>query len=217
MRRGRPLLSTVLFLGALAGVSAPEIAPKIAAAQGKADDSPVVVLDTTAGPITLQLDRAKAPISVENFLKYVDKGYYDGLVFHRVIPGFMIQGGGMKDLNDTLDEKEPLFPPIKNESSNGLRHVRGALAMARTPIPNSATSQFFIDHADSPNLDRAPGGYAVFGKVIDGLDVVDAIAKAQTTSKNGTRTDPATGRPIVLEDVPAKPIVIKSAKRKAGS
>jgi len=121
----------------------------------------------------------------------------------------MIQGGGMKDVNGTLQEKtEGTFAPIKNESTNGLRHVRGALAMARKPNPDSATSQFFINHANSPNLDRAPGGYTVFGKVIDGMDVVDAIAKTPTTTKNDSHGQN-------LEDVPVKPIVIKSAKRKA--
>ena len=167
------------------------------------DKKPIVVLDTTAGPITIQLDRAKAPISVENFLKYVDMGFYDGLIFHRVIPGFMIQGGGMQHVNGRVVEKEPPFPPIRNESRNGLRHVRSALAMARMPDPNSATSQFFIDHATRPDLDRQPGGYTVFGKVIEGMDVVDAIAQAKTTTIS------------IHDDVPLEPIVIKSAKRKA--
>ena len=110
-------------------------------------DHPVVVLDTTAGPITLELDRAKAPITVDNFLKYVDAGFYDGLIFHRVIPGFMIQGGG---INEQLQEKtEGLRPPIQNEARNGLSNVRGTIAMARTPNPNSATSQFFINLVDN--------------------------------------------------------------------
>jgi peptidyl-prolyl cis-trans isomerase A (cyclophilin A) len=210
MRRGQPSLSNVLLLAALTGLSVITMVGSASAFQAaKADDHPVVVLDTTAGPITLELDRTKAPISVENFLKYVDKGFYDGLAFHRVIPGFMIQTGGMQDVNGTLQEKkEGAFPPIKNESSNGLRHVRGSLAMARTPNPNSATSQFFIDHANRPDLDRAPGGYTVFGKVIDGLDVIDAIAKTQTTTKADSFGSPH-------EDVPVKPILIKSAKRKA--
>ena len=210
MRRGRLLLSATLFLTALAGLSALGMVDGAPTAQAsKADDSPIVVLDTTAGQITVQLDRAKAPISVENFLKYVDKGFYDGLVFHRVIPNFMIQGGGMQDVNGTLQEKkEGAFPPIKNESSNGLRHARGTLAMARTPNPNSATSQFFINHGNNQALDQAPGGYTVFGKVIGGMDVVDAIAKAQTVTKSDTLGNNH-------DDVPAKPIVIKSAKRKS--
>ncbi len=211
MRHGRLLLSTVRFLGVLALLSATMMVGGASAAQGKEDDHPIVVLDTTAGPITLELDRAKAPISVDNFLKYVDKGFYDGLVFHRVIPGFMIQGGGMEEVKNTLQEKKQgAFPPIKNESRNGLRHSRGTLAMARTPNPDSATSQFFINHADNVGLDRAPGGYTVFGKVIDGMDVVDAIAKTPTTTKHD-----ASGNDH--EDVPVKPIVIKSARRKTQS
>ena len=210
MRRGRPRLSTVLLLGALSGFFLPMTTRQALGFQDtKSDDHPVVVIDTTAGPIMVQLDRTKAPISVENFLKYVDKGFYDGLVFHRVIPGFMIQTGGMQDINGTLQEKkEGAFAPIKNESNNGLKHVRGALAMARMRNPDSASSQFFIDHADRPDLDRAPGGYTVFGKVIDGLDVVDAIAKTQTTTKTDTRGQEH-------EAVPVKPILIKSTKRKS--
>jgi peptidyl-prolyl cis-trans isomerase A (cyclophilin A) len=209
MRRGRLILSRARLLATLAGVSGLLMAgPAPAAQTPKDDDRPVVVIDTTAGPITVELDRAKAPLSVENFLKYVDKGFYDGLVFHRVMPGFMIQGGGMQDLNGTLQEKkEGAFPPVRNESRNGLKHARGTLAMARTPDPNSATSQFFINHADNAGLDRAPGGYTVFGKVLEGLDVVDAIAKTETTTKRD-----ATGQPH--DDVPAKPITIKSVKRK---
>jgi len=165
-----------------------------------AADNPQVVLDTTAGKITLELDPEKAPITVENFLKYVDDGFYDNLIFHRVIPGFMIQGGGMDD--NMREKSKGQRAPIKNESGNGLSNVRGSIAMARTPDPNSATNQFFINHAENGRkLDTNGGGYAVFGKVIDGMDVVDAIAKVETTSK---------GR---HDDVPAKPIYIKSATR----
>lgn len=211
MRRRTVLTSLTLSLIAMTSASQAQLTTKQAAApaQGSDDPSPVVMLDTSAGPITLQLDRAKAPLSVANFLKYVDDGYYDGLVFHRVIPGFMIQGGGMRDLNGGLVEKDPTYSPVKNESKNGLKHVRGALAMARTPNPNSATSQFFIDHASRPDLDSASGGYTVFGKVIDGMDVVDAIAKSRTTTKSSSMGP--------NDDVPIKPIVIKSAKRKAQS
>jgi peptidyl-prolyl cis-trans isomerase A (cyclophilin A) len=219
MRRGRPQLSTLLLLGTLSGAILTSTSGKALGYQAtKDDDHPVVVIDTTAGPITVELDRTKAPISVENFLKYVDKGFYEGLAFHRVMPGFMIQTGGMQDVDGTLQEKkEGAFPPIKNESSNGLRHVRGSLAMARTPRPDSATSQFFINHNNNRGLDTAPGGYAVFGKVIDGMDVVDAIAKVPTTTKKDVKIDPSTGKPMEHENVPVKPIVIKSAKRKAQS
>jgi len=161
---------------------------------------PIVVLDTSEGAITLELDPAKAPITVANFLKYVDSGFYDNLIFHRVISGFMIQGGGM---TDKMDEKSTgKNPPIKNESGKGLSNVRGSIAMARTGDPDSATCQFFINHKDNANLDNYGGGYTVFGKVIDGMDVVDKIAAAPTTTKAGHR------------DVPQSPIYIKSAKRK---
>jgi len=173
------------------------------AAAADSDDRPVVVFDTTAGPITLELDRARAPITVDNFLKYVDSGYYSGTIFHRVIPQFMIQGGGMKE---NMEEKtEGALPPIQNEAKNGLSNVRGTICMARTSDPNSATSQFFINLVNNaPSLDpnRGSAGYAVFGKVISGMDVVDSIAKVQT------------GRRGPHDDVPLKPIIIKSARRK---
>jgi len=162
-------------------------------------EKPRVELDTTAGKIVLELDPQKAPITVDNFLKYVDAGYYDNLIFHRVISGFMIQTGGLDD--KMKDKKEGQRAPIKNESGNGLSNTRGSIAMARTNDPNSATSQFFINHADNPNLDNYGGGYAVFGKVVEGMDVVDAIAKSQTTSRAGH------------QDVPVTPIYLKSAKR----
>lgn len=174
----------------------------------KPADRPVVVLDTSMGPITLELDRAKAPITVENFLKYVNAGFYDGLVFHRVIPRFMIQAGGMKDVNGTLMEKrEGAFPAIKNESGNGLSNLPGTVAMARTNNPDSATSQFFVNHGNNPKLDTYGGGYAVFGRVVEGMDVVDAIAKAETTTKIDANQMPH-------ENVPVKPIAIKTARRK---
>ena len=166
-------------------------------------DKPVVVIDTTSGPITIELEQAKAPITVENFLGYVDSGFYDGLIFHRVIDGFMIQGGGM---DERMNEKRTKAA-IKNEAANKLSNRRGTIAMARQTSPNTATSQFFINLVDnSRSLD--PGGasiagYCVFGQVIDGMDVVDQIAKVATGNKGGH------------SDVPLQPIVIKSAKRKA--
>jgi cyclophilin family peptidyl-prolyl cis-trans isomerase len=176
------------------------------AAGGQADaKKPIVVLETSSGAVTLELDAEKAPITVANFLKYVDAGFYDNLIFHRVIPGFMIQGGGMDDQmgeHRLKDKDGNPVGPIKNESGKGLSNERGTIAMARTNDPNSATSQFFINHADNRQLDTYGGGYAVFGKVIEGMDVVDSIAKQPTT----TRSD--------HENVPVKPIYIKSAKRK---
>jgi peptidyl-prolyl cis-trans isomerase A (cyclophilin A) len=197
-------LTTVLGVSSLLVFSAQPAAA--------ADDPPVVELDTTLGKITIELDAKKAPISVENFLKYVDKGFYDGLVFHRVInekSPKMIQGGGMAEVNGQLQQKQADFAPIKNESDNGLSNVRGSIAMARTSNPNSATSQFYINHQDNTGLDRVGGGYAVFGKVIGGMDVVDAIAKVETTSKVES------SRRQQLGDVPVTPVVIKSAKRKS--
>lgn len=166
-------------------------------------DTSIVVLETSAGSITIALDAVKAPITVANFLKYVDDGFYDNLIFHRVIDGFMIQAGGM---DDKMNEKSKgLKGKIKNESGNGLSNVRGTIAMARTADPNSAQSQFFINLVDNKNLDNYGGGYAVFGKVIGGMEVVDLIGKVQTTSRGSHR------------DVPIKPIYIKSAKRQPKS
>jgi len=176
------------------------------AAAQDADNHPVVVMDTSLGPITIELDRAKAPITVDNFLKYVDAGFFDGLIFHRVIPGFVIQGGGLDER--MVEKREGQNAPIKNEARNGLSNRRGTICMARTNDPDSATSQFFINLSDnSQSLDpnARSAGYAVFGKVIAGMDVVDEIAKAPTTRKGPH------------DDVPVKPITIKSARRKAKS
>jgi cyclophilin family peptidyl-prolyl cis-trans isomerase len=171
----------------------------------QADDKhPIVVLDTTAGEITLELDAEKAPRSVENFLKYVDDKFFDNLIFHRVIPGFMIQGGGFD--TQIRQKSEGVRAPIPNESGNGLSNTRGSIAMARTSDPNSATCQFFINHADNPRLDS--GRYAAFGKVIAGMDVVDKIATGATATRRA-----ADGRP--MQDVPVDPVIIKSARRKA--
>lgn len=159
-----------------------------------------VRLVTTAGDIVVELDAAKAPKTVANFLQYVKDGHYSGTVFHRVIPNFMIQGGGM-----TADMKEkPTRKPIALESRNGLANVRGSIAMARTMDPNSATSQFFINTQDNPFLDqpnaRDGEGYAVFGKVVAGMDVVDKIRATPTATRG------------MHENVPKEPITIKQAK-----
>jgi len=143
--------------------------------------APRVTLETSLGKITLELFDKDAPISVENFLKYVDNGYYDGLIFHRVIPGFMIQGGGM---NPDMTQKKTL-PPIKNEATNGALNRTGTIAMARTSIIDSATSQFFINVNDNHFLNHTSKtpqgfGYAVFGHVVDGMDVVRKIEAVET-------------------------------------
>ena len=150
-----------------------------------------VRLATSAGDIVLELDAAKAPKTVENFIQYVNARHYDGLIFHRVIDGFMIQTGGYKP---DLSEK-PTRPPIVLESRNGLQNLRGTLAMARTGIPNSATSQFFINVNDNAGLDQANArdgeGYAVFGRVAEGMEVVDAIRAVPTTAKGPHQNLPA--------------------------
>jgi peptidyl-prolyl cis-trans isomerase A (cyclophilin A) len=152
----------------------------------------IVLFKTSKGDIKLELDREKAPISVDNFLQYVKAKHYDGTIFHRVKPGFMIQGGGM---NVSLMPK-PTRPGIKNEHSNGLRNDRGTISMARMDDPNSATSQFFINVADNPFLDHGPG-YAVFGKVVEGMDVADRIANVPRTV--GPDGSGAPKEPIIVE------------------
>jgi cyclophilin family peptidyl-prolyl cis-trans isomerase len=159
----------------------------------------VLKFKTSKGEFTVELFTAEAPISAENFLAYVDSGHFDGTVFHRVIPGFMIQGGGM-----TADMKQKATrAPIANEAKNGLKNTRGTLSMARTNDINSATSQFFVNVADNDFLDNRAGsyGYAVFGKVTDGMDVVDAIVAVKTGNRGGH------------QDVPVEPVVIESVTR----
>jgi len=163
---------------------------------------PVVVLETSFGRIRIGLYDDKSPVSTENFLKYVRKGHYNGTIFHRVMPNFMVQGGGMTpDMNE-----KPTDPPIRNEARNGLRNNRGTVAMARTNDPNSATAQFFINLKDNAFLDFGIRGmgYAVFGEVLEGMDVVDKIAAVQTTRRGQN------------DDVPVTPVLITSAKVEGG-
>ena len=162
--------------------------------------NPMVYLETSKGPIMIELDRAKAPISVENFISYAKAGHYDGTVFHRVIKGFMIQGGGLTaDLN-----QKPANTPIKNEATNGLKNQTGTIAKARTAAVDSATSQFFINTADNKFLDNAglnpdKFGYAVFGKVVDGMDTVWAIEAVATGTRAGHQDVPV--EPVIIEKV----------------
>jgi peptidyl-prolyl cis-trans isomerase A (cyclophilin A) len=163
------------------------------------DDNPTVMLSTSLGDVTLELFAQDAPITVENFLAYVDAGFYDGTVFHRVIPGFMVQGGGMDaDLKAKTTRK-----PIKNEADNGMRNARGSVAMARTSDVNSATAQFFINLSDNAFLDHGARdfGYAVFGRVTQGMDVVDKIAKVKT------------GRRGHHDDVPLEAVELRRVQR----
>lgn len=161
--------------------------------------NPVVLMKTSEGPVRIELWQDRAPISVKNFLQYVDEGFYNGTIFHRVIPNFMIQGGGF---TPEMQQKEP-HAPIKNEASAELKNDRGTIAMARTNVVDSATCQFFINVVDNAFLnhrDKTPGGfgYAVFGRVIEGMEAVDKI-KAVRTSTYGP-----------FQDVPAKPVIIES-------
>ena len=187
-----------LFLNALFALAC------LGAAIGTASaETTRVLMQTSLGNVTLELDAAKAPMSVENFLKYVDEGFYDGTVFHRVIDEFMVQGGGF-----TVDfERKNTRDPVKNEADNGLKNLRGTIAMARTSQPDSATAQFFVNLVDNAFLDhrektRRGWGYAVFGKVVDGMNVIDEIAKLATTA-----------RPNGMRDVPIELPIIKSMSR----
>jgi len=167
-----------------------------------AKENPMVVLSTSMGDIKVELYADKAPVSTKNFLDYAKAGYYDGTIFHRVIPSFMIQGGGLT--SDMQEKREGQKPAIKNESSNGLKNETGTLAMARTSAPDSATSQFFINVKDNAFLDKEKAqdgvGYAVFGKVVEGMDVVRKIEQVKTATKGPH------------QNVPADPVAIKSVK-----
>ena len=201
LRKIKTLMHPVMPLKLWLMIASSVLLPLTAQAQGgNPPAQPVVVLETSLGKITLQLDAVKAPQTVANFLGYVDQGFYNGTIFHRVIPRFMVQGGGF-----TADmQQKTTAPPVSNESQNGLHNERGTIAMARTQDPNSATSQFFINLKMNLNLDGAPGrpGYTVFGKVIDGMAVADDMVLKPTGSAGGH------------QDVPQEPIVIVKAYRR---
>jgi peptidyl-prolyl cis-trans isomerase A (cyclophilin A) len=188
-------MTRLLVLFALVAVVA---APALAA-------NPRVKLETTKGTIVIELEQAKAPITVGNFLEYVKSGFYEGTIFHRVIPNFMIQAGGFT----AKLEQKPAREPIVNESANGLLNKRGTIAMARTSDPNSATAQFFINLVNNSFLDKANAqdgvGYCVFGKVVEGMKVVDAIAAVPT------------GNAGPLQNVPLQPVIITKASVLAAS
>jgi len=161
--------------------------------------SKMVKMETSLGNIVIELNEEAAPVTVKNFLDYIEEGFYDGTIFHRVIPNFMIQGGGFGPDMERKDTREPII----NEASNGLKNERGTIAMARTSHPDSASSQFFINHRNNTNLNYTSAnnpGYTVFGKVVEGIEVVDEIAAVKTTSKGSYR------------DVPAETVLIKSVK-----
>lgn len=191
MKRLLSILATLCLLAACSQAPVRPAAPP--------QPYPDVALVTNMGTIVVELDRARAPLSVENFLHYVNAGFYDGTLFHRVVPGFVIQGGGFS--GDYKEKKTGA--PIPNESGNGLSNLRGTLAMAREDAPHTATAQFYINLVDNRKLDPRPDrwGYAVFGKVIQGMDVVERIAAV------------ATGQVGPFEkDAPLKPVVILKAR-----
>jgi cyclophilin family peptidyl-prolyl cis-trans isomerase len=165
------------------------------------EKNPVVTMSTNMGDIRIELNADKAPLSTKNFLEYANEGYYDGLIFHRVIPGFMIQGGGF----DSGMSQKKTKSPIKNEAGNGLKNVTGSIAMARTNVVDSATAQFFINVKDNDFLNHKNTstdgyGYAVFGQVIEGMDIVHLIEKVKTGNRG------------MHQDVPAQAVVINSVK-----
>jgi cyclophilin family peptidyl-prolyl cis-trans isomerase len=200
------LVSIAFSLGLLAVAACAINEPNPPAGKGnQASDgnNPVVVMETSMGTVKMELFQNKAPITVANFLRYVDDKHFDGTLFHRVIPGFMIQGGGF---TPGLIEKGSKYPQIKNEAGNGVSNLRGTIAMARTGDPHSATDQFFINVVDNRKLDRGgeidpEWGYAVFGQVTEGMDVVDKIKYVRTDIRKGQK------------DVPVEDVVIKSIRR----
>jgi len=193
----RPIVILAAAAVAAAACQKKQPAPETASVKGTADSLPVVVLETSKGRIVMQLDRARAPLSVDNIVAHVNQHFYDGLTFHRVIKGFMIQAGvQLPDGQQRLSSA----PPVPNEADNGLKNARGTVALARTVDPNSGGPQFFINLVDNPRLDfrsrTVEGwGYAVFGRVTQGMDVVDSIGAVRT-------------RP---DDVPVQPVVITRA------
>jgi cyclophilin family peptidyl-prolyl cis-trans isomerase len=198
------LTATTFVYLAAAGLCADQAAPTQVqpAPPAARQANPVVVLQTSEGVIKLELWKDKAPLTVTNFLRYADEGFYDGTIFHRVIDGFMIQGGGF---SPDMKQKQT-HEPVKNEAAADLRNERGTIAMARTGVVDSATAQFFINVKDNENLNHrdetAKGfGYAVFGKVIEGMDVVDRIKKVPTSTAGP------------FQNVPTKPVIIEKVRR----
>jgi len=200
MRRELTLSFTLMVV---VGLAVSSMLFFVAEGRAAANANPLVEMQTSMGTIKIELDAEKAPISTKNFMSYVDEGFYDGTIFHRVIRTFMVQGGGFEP---GMKEKKKTKPPIKNEAGNGLKNKRGTLAMARTGVVDSATAQFFINVVDNAFLDHKDDsprgyGYAVFGKVIEGMEVVDKIKAVETASKRGH------------DDVPVEDVVIQYVRR----
>jgi len=194
------VLTAVNFIAGCGKEKAPQQEEVISEETQKMEAKPTrVKMETSMGDIVIELNEEAAPVTVKNFLDYIEEGFYDGTIFHRVIPNFMIQGGGLTPDMKGKDARGPII----NEASNGLKNERGTIAMARTSHPDSASSQFFINHRDNPNLNYTGAnnpGYTVFGKVVEGIEVVDKIAAVKTTSKGSYR------------DVPAETVLIKSVR-----
>jgi cyclophilin family peptidyl-prolyl cis-trans isomerase len=205
LSKRRPFMHRMLFLS-MACLLIPFVCSQCFSGdsekQGSTSEKPLVLVKTSMGDIKIELWPDKAPVTVKNFLRYVDEGFFDGLTFHRVVPGFVIQGGGFSpDM-----QQKPTYQPIKNEAAGDVKNLRGTLSMARTPVVDSATSQFFINLKDNDFLDHkdeTPGGfgYAVFGKVVEGMDVVDRIAAVKTANKGPH------------QNVPVEPVVMEEAKQ----
>lgn len=197
--------SILLFvlLAPFAGAANPADSATTPGTAGEKPDSPpvTVAFDTSEGAFEVELYPKEAPATVENFLEYVNSGFYSGVIFHRIVPGFVVQTGGF----DQQYQRRETRAPIANESANGLRNLRGTLSMARTSMPDSATSQFFISLVDNKSLDWKPGspGYAVFGKVTQGMDVIDRMAQLPQGDHKG-----------LFSNAPNKPVIIKSASVK---
>lgn len=206
-------------VSAIAQSAAPEAAKGEEGGDTGAAEAPVpvvVVVDvrTSMGSIALQLDPEKAPVTVANFLTYVEQGHYDGTVFHRVIGGRLIQGGGFEKKGDQLEER-PVGAPIKSEAGNGLRNTQGTIAMARTDVADGATAQFFINCKDNELLDQSASaaGYAVFGRVIEGMDVVQQINEVKTGVREVSgRLGNGTLQPMPLKGAPLSDVVIESIR-----
>ena len=200
--RGIAVAGTGLFLAYLLAGASPLVSDGSSPTADPVvvQDTPVVVIETSVGTMVLELYPWKAPVTVENFLRYVEAGFYSGLIFHRVMPGFVIQAGGFT----RSMSKRSTLPPIENESDNGLSNKRGTIAMARESNPNSARSQFYINLSDNSSLDftgpQRGWGYTVFGRVREGMDVADAISEVETGVVRG------------MPDVPLEQVVIRSAR-----
>jgi len=213
MLRAASCLLWIVPIGVKAGAPVEEAAAPAATVPAAATVT-VVEMKTSMGSITLQLDPESAPVTVANFLRYAAAGHYDGTVFHRVVSGYMIQGGGFEKKGDQLVER-PTQAPIKNEAGNGLRNLEGAIAMARTDVPDTATAQFFINCKDNEMLNQSPAsaGYAVFGRVTKGLEIVSQINAVQTGVREVMgRLGNGQLRPMPLKSVPVSDVVVESVR-----